>query len=188
MNIRISRLRGPRDAHNGFKCYTSGTFRWKEYLARGQAFGLSRQENGDLQYVFFSGIAYNTTTEQGNGPEHHSSTSLVQRSFSLPQCWTITWDIRTQEGTVPVDPNAILSSHSNHRKWYHCHYSHSCREGNLQQTYFLADVLTEREKSEEKKRVSLNKDSSRRLPANEKLLCGISHNEDPFRFTLYFRQ
>jgi hypothetical protein len=35
-----------------------------------------------------------------------------------------------------------------------------------------------------KRRVSLTKDSSRRLPANEKLLCRISHNEDLSRFTL----
>ena len=42
------------------------------------------------------------------------------------------------------------------------------------------------EKNEEKKRiVSLTINSNRRLPANEKLFCGISYNVDPFCFTVY---
>jgi hypothetical protein len=44
------------------------------------------------------------------------------------------------------------------------------------------------EKNEEKRRVSLTRDSNRRLPANEKPFCGISYKVDPFYFTGYVRQ
>jgi len=39
-----------------------------------------------------------------------------------------------------------------------------------------------------KRTVSFTRDSNRRLPANEKLFCGISYNVDPFCFTVYVRQ
>ena len=52
-------------------------------------------------------------------------------SLSLPLLFTlrrtITWDIHTQEETVPVDSHAILGSHSNQHKCCYCqpchHYS-----------------------------------------------------------------